>query len=141
MTIIKSDFYAYTLSVIILWTGSFIEITIIPVYLIFSSIYYPDLRTFRVCTKVSFTNVNAHADVSNMVRVLNFALRLHLHPYFMYTSSEGSVETAQLHRLSRAFVARQCDDCLPLKRQSQLLQTTHSATSFLISEKIRQDIS
>ena len=49
--------------------------------------------------------LNEHADVSNMVRVLNFALRLHLHPYFMCASSEGSVETAQLRRLSRAFIA------------------------------------
>ena len=40
---------------------------------------------------------------------LNFRLNLHLHPYFVYSSSKGSGESAHLPRLTRAFVARQCD--------------------------------
>ena len=34
--------------------------------------------------------INAHADVSTKARGLKFSLRLHLQPYFVYKSSEGS---------------------------------------------------
>ena len=33
-------------------------------------------------------------------RGLNFGLSLHLHSYFVYMRSEGSVESAHLHRLT-----------------------------------------
>ena len=37
--------------------------------------------------------VNAHADMSNMANGLIFGLSLHLHPYFVHMSSEGSGNT------------------------------------------------
>ena len=37
---------------------------------------------------------------------LNFGLRLHLHPYFVFTFSEGSDESVKMHRLVRAFTSR-----------------------------------
>ena len=37
--------------------------------------------------------LNAHSDVSSRARGLNFGLSLHLHPYFVYASSEDSGET------------------------------------------------
>ena len=47
---------------------------------------------------------NAFADESSMARYLNFGQRLHLHPNFVYTSREGSGESAHSCRLTRAFV-------------------------------------
>ena len=41
--------------------------------------------------------LNACADVSRGARGLKFGLCLHLHPYFVYTSSEGSGESVQTH--------------------------------------------
>ena len=38
---------------------------------------------------------------------LKFGLSNHLHPYFVYASSEGSSESAQLRMLATAFVTRQ----------------------------------
>ena len=55
--------------------------------------------------------LNAHPDVPSGPTCTIFGLRLYLHPYFVYASSEGSCESVQLHRLDRAFVARQCDTC------------------------------
>ena len=46
--------------------------------------------------------INVHADVSSEAGGLNFGLRLHLHPYFVNASSEGSYESA--HRLSSLLV-------------------------------------
>ena len=40
---------------------------------------------------------------------LSFGLCLHLHPYFVYTSSDGSGESAHMRRLPRAFTARWWD--------------------------------
>ena len=34
--------------------------------------------------------INAHVDIFYGARVLNFGLSLHLHPFFMYVSSNGS---------------------------------------------------
>ena len=53
--------------------------------------------------------LNAHAEVFSGARGLNFGLSLHLHPYFVYASSEGSGESAQARRLAWVFVARRCD--------------------------------
>ena len=44
--------------------------------------------------------LNNYADVSSGARSLSYALNLHLYPYFMYVSSEGSGESAHLHRLA-----------------------------------------
>ena len=44
--------------------------------------------------------INAHYVVSSNARGLNFGPRLHLHPYFVYASSEGSGESAHMHRLA-----------------------------------------
>ena len=44
-------------------------------------------------------HLNAHAEVSSGARGLNFVLSLHLHPYFVYASGEGSDETAHMRRL------------------------------------------
>ena len=38
--------------------------------------------------------INAHTDVYWWATVLNFCPSLHLHPYFVYRSSEGSGEFA-----------------------------------------------
>ena len=41
--------------------------------------------------------INAHNDVfSSRARGLNISLRLHLYPYSMFASSEGSGESAQI---------------------------------------------
>ena len=40
--------------------------------------------------------IKAHAEVSSEARGLNFCLSLHLHPYFMYASSEGSGGSAHM---------------------------------------------
>ena len=42
---------------------------------------------------------NAFADVSSSARGLKFCLRFHLYPYFVYTSTKGSDESAHLRRL------------------------------------------
>ena len=44
--------------------------------------------------------LKAHADLSSKARGLNFGPRIHLHPYDVYTSSEGSGKSAHLHRLT-----------------------------------------
>ena len=44
---------------------------------------------------------NTHADISSKARGLNFDLSLHLHPYVMYSSSNGSNESVlKLPRLN-----------------------------------------
>ena len=40
--------------------------------------------------------INANADESGEVRGLNFGLSFHLRPYFAFTSSEGSHESAHM---------------------------------------------
>ena len=42
-------------------------------------------------------------------RGLTFGLNLHLHPNFVYVSSEDSNKSAHLGRLALGFVAQQCD--------------------------------
>ena len=44
--------------------------------------------------------LNAYADLSSMARGLFFCLSLHLHPYFVYASSEKSGESSLLNTLS-----------------------------------------
>ena len=48
---------------------------------------------------------DAHADIPSGAIGLIFGLNLHLHTYFLYVSSKGSVESAYLHRLARVFGA------------------------------------
>ena len=43
--------------------------------------------------------INAHADATREARGLKFGLSLHLHPYFVYASTEGSGESVHMHRL------------------------------------------
>ena len=40
--------------------------------------------------------INAHADIFSIARSLNFGLSLHLHPFFVYASSEGFGESAHI---------------------------------------------
>ena len=40
----------------------------------------------------------AHAAVSSRARCLKFVLSLHLHPYFVFASSQGTGESVHLHR-------------------------------------------
>ena len=47
-----------------------------------------------------------HADLSSMVRGLNFGLSLHQHSYFMYVSSEGYDESVHMYKLAGVFAAR-----------------------------------
>ena len=39
---------------------------------------------------------NIHADISRVANGLNFGLSLHLHPYFVYASREGTGESAHI---------------------------------------------
>ena len=50
---------------------------------------------FCSCATVSL--IKAHVDESSGARGLNFNSSLHLHPYFVYASSEGSGETVDAH--------------------------------------------
>ena len=40
--------------------------------------------------------INNHVDVFSELRRLQFRLDLHIHPYFVYESSEGSSESAYI---------------------------------------------
>ena len=42
----------------------------------------------------------ACADISSGARGLKLGLKLHLHPYFVYASSEGSGDTMKMRRLT-----------------------------------------
>ena len=46
-----------------------------------------------------------YADISSGARGLNFGLSLHLHPYFVFVSCEGSGEPAPFCKLSWALIA------------------------------------
>ena len=59
--------------------------------------------------------LNSQADISRRARAaLNLGLSLHLHPYFVYASSQDPGESAHLRQLAQAFVAQQCDNYLYL---------------------------
>ena len=68
----------------------------------------PEREILVLIAYVRESPLNADADKSSRARGLKFCLSLHLHPYFVYTSSEASGESAQLRRLTRAFVAEGC---------------------------------
>ena len=53
---------------------------------------------------------------------------IHVHLYFLYTSSEGSGESTHVHKLARNFVGRRCDTC---KYKS------HTLTPLLFANKHR----
>ena len=58
------------------------------------------LRRFTYMRIIPFAQmslINANADVSSEARDLNFDLSFHLHPYFVYASSEDSGEPAHIH--------------------------------------------
>ena len=44
--------------------------------------------------------INAHANASSRARGRNFSPSLHLQLYFVYASSEGSGESAHMHKLT-----------------------------------------
>ena len=44
--------------------------------------------------------INANIDISSEARGPKFGMSLHLHPYFVYTSGEGSGESAHMRRLT-----------------------------------------
>ena len=46
------------------------------------------------------------AVVSSEAKGINFGLVLHLRPYFVYASSEGSGKSAHMRRLTWVFAAR-----------------------------------
>ena len=52
---------------------------------------------------------NAHAQPSSGAKCLIFGRALRLLPYFMCANSEGSGETARMHRFAWAFAGRLCD--------------------------------
>ena len=54
---------------------------------------------------VKFWPLKDHTDVSRGTRGLNCSLGLHLHPYFVYESREGSGEIAHWHPLANALTA------------------------------------
>ena len=53
--------------------------------------------------------INAHAYVSSRAWGSKFSLSMHLHPFYVYASSEGYDESAHMRRLALAFVARRSD--------------------------------
>ena len=73
-------------------------------YTIWASQRY--LSTYRICANASSTVVNGNGDVLSQSRGLHFGLSFHLHPYFVYASSDGTVESVHMRRLARAFAAR-----------------------------------
>ena len=60
------------------------------------SLFRPILENSVLITYAHNPHVNTHSDVSNKATGLNFGLSLHLHPYFVKVSSEGSGKTALL---------------------------------------------
>ena len=44
--------------------------------------------------------INAHSDVSSRAMDLIFALSLHLHPYSVYVSCDGSGESEHMFRIA-----------------------------------------
>ena len=44
--------------------------------------------------------INVNAELSSEVRCLNFGLILHLHPYFVYASSDDSGASVHMRRLT-----------------------------------------
>ena len=52
---------------------------------------------------IAYAQVNhldTHADLPRGTICLKMSLGLHLHPYFVYASSEGSGESARMRRLA-----------------------------------------
>ena len=54
-------------------------------------------------------HLKARADISSGAKGLYFGVTLHLHPYFVKASSEGSGVSGRMHRLTRVFAAHRCD--------------------------------
>ena len=50
--------------------------------------------------------LNAHTAICSGATFVIFGLSLHLRQYVVYASSEGSGESVHMHRLARAFAAR-----------------------------------
>ena len=63
------------------------------------NIYGPEHESLVLIAHAQTSPLNSHAGESSRSRFLNCSLILHLHPYFVYASSEGSVESAHMHRL------------------------------------------
>ena len=61
--------------------------------------------TYCTCAKAPFKRQCWHIQGAGD---MNFGLSLHLHLYFVHTSSEGAAEYANLHRLVWTFIDRQC---------------------------------
>ena len=51
---------------------------------------------YSKCIRSHCLDWNVPADISSCTEFLNFGLHLHLHPYFVYVSSEGSGESGHL---------------------------------------------
>ena len=58
--------------------------------------YGPVLEISFLIAYAQMPIINDHVDVSSEARCLTFGLSLHLHPHFLYASSEGSGESARL---------------------------------------------
>ena len=44
--------------------------------------------------------ITSHSDIPSGARSLNFSFSLHLHPYSVHASNEGSGESAHMRRLT-----------------------------------------
>ena len=53
--------------------------------------------------------IHTYADASGGARGQNFGPSLHLHPYFVSASNEGSGDSARTRRLAGVFVSRHSD--------------------------------
>ena len=73
---------------------------IIPTYTQLATIKEPAHGTLVPIAYAQKPRFNTHADVPSRARGLKFGLSLHLHPYFMFSSSKGSGESAHWCRLA-----------------------------------------
>ena len=60
------------------------------------SLYCAITRILLLTACAQMALINARPDVFKEARGLYFSMSLHLHPYFMYASSEGSSESAHI---------------------------------------------
>ena len=78
---------------------------------------------------------NVHAQPSSGAGFLIFGRTIHLLSYFMWANSEGSSDTAGMHRLAWAFTGRLCDKYHNL--MSWLKWASKNEGLFLVFENLR----
>ena len=93
-------------------------------------------KGYQQMTLVGY-ELNAHADISREVSNLNFGLGLHLHPYFVYATSQGSGQSLHMCRLAWVFIARQCDKYCRFENVARILFSIIALKDILVMWKFR----